>query len=254
MKRTLIAVVAAGLLLAACSNRTPERLAEADPRVFPSPTAAATGSVADTGVADGVAGVVARVLPAVVNVVTDAGEGTGFIVREDGIVVTNYHVLEGASEVSVFTSADDPQEYPARVIGGDQAADLAVLDVEADGLPTVSLGDSDALQLGEQVVALGYALGLAGGPSVTAGIVSSMTRQITVEDPGCREEVCANSERVYSEVIQTDAAINPGNSGGPLVDLAGNVVGINTAGTTSAENVGFAIQINSVKETIFQAA
>jgi putative serine protease PepD len=253
MKRTLIAVLAAGLLLAACSNRTPERLAEADPRVFPSPTAVASGSIAETGVGAGVAGVVARVLPAVVNVVTDVGEGTGFIIREDGIVVTNYHVLEGASEVSVFTSADDPQEFPARVIGGDQAADLAVLDVEADGLPTVSLGDSDALQLGEPVVALGYALGLAGGPSVTAGIVSSLTRQITVEDPGCVDE-CGNGRRVYSEVIQTDAAINPGNSGGPLVDLAGNVVGINTAGTTSAENVGFAIQINSVKETIFQAA
>ena len=108
------------------------------------------------------------------------------------------------------------------------------------------------MQLGQQVVALGYALGLQGGPSVTAGIVSSLAREITVPDANCLE--CDNGERVYTDVIQTDAAINPGNSGGPLVDLAGNVVGINTAGTSSAENVGFAIQIDSAKPAIFQAA
>ncbi len=194
-----------------------------------------------------------RVLPAVVNVVTTRGEGTGFIVRQDGIVVTNFHVVEGASEVSVLTSDADPTRYSARVIGGDQQADLAVLQVDATGLPTVPLGDSDGLVLGQQVVAIGYALGLEGGPSVTSGIVSSLSRQITVADPGCTGE-CGNGQRSYTHIIQTDAAINPGNSGGPLVDLAGNVVGINTAGTTTAENVGFAIQIDSVKDTIFNAA
>jgi S1-C subfamily serine protease len=193
----------------------------------------------------------------VVNVVAETdqgqGEGTGFVVRDDGIVVTNYHVVEGASAVSVFTSDEEPDEYAARVIGGDIQADLAILDVEAEGLATVPLGDSDGLSLGQQVVAIGYALGLEGGPSVTSGIVSSLTREIRVPDPRCGEE-CAGGERVYTDVIQTDAAINPGNSGGPLVDLAGNVIGINTAGTSDAENVGFAIQINSVKPTIFQAA
>jgi S1-C subfamily serine protease len=115
------------------------------------------------------------------------------------------------------------------------------------------MGDSDQLRLGQPVVAIGYALGLAGGPSVTSGIVSSLTREITVQDPNCRGE-CGDGQRVYTSIVQTDAAINPGNSGGPLVDMAGNVIGINTAGTTEAENVGFAIQINSARPTIEQAA
>jgi putative serine protease PepD len=251
MKRTVIAVVAAaGLLLAACSTRTTDRLAEAELRVFPSPTPTAVVATGEDAVAD----VVDRVLPAVVNVVTDVGEGTGFVVRQDGIVVTNYHVVEGTrGSIRVLTSEETPQEYQARVIGGDAQADLAVLDVDAEGLPTVPMGDSDQLRLGQPVVAIGYALGLAGGPSVTSGIVSSLTREITVRDPSCQEG-CGNGQRVYSSIIQTDAAINPGNSGGPLVDMAGNVIGINTAGTTEAENVGFAIQINSARPTIEQAA
>ena len=134
-------------------------------------------------------------------------------------------------------------------------ADLAVLDVDANDLPTVTLGDSDALQLGQRVVAVGYALGLEGGPSVTAGIVSSLTRQIDVQDTGCPVSECgADQTRVYDHVIQTDAAINPGNSGGPLLNMDGQVVGINSAGANQAENIGFAIQIDSVKPTIFQAA
>lgn len=247
MRRTLIALLAgSALLLAACSTRTIDTLAE--PRVFPTPTS----ETVEPG-ATSIERVVQQVLPAVVNVVSDRGEGTGFIVREDGIIVTNFHVVEGSSSITVITSDESPDRYSARVIGGDQQADLAVLDIDAEGLPTVSLGDSDQLDLGQQVVAIGYALGLEGGPSVTAGIVSSLSRQITVADPSCGDN-CTNGQRVYTNVVQTDAAINPGNSGGPLVDLAGNVVGINTAGTTDAENVGFSIQINSVKETIFQAA
>jgi S1-C subfamily serine protease len=246
MKRTFIALLAgSGLLLAACSSRTTDTLAQ--PQVFPTPS---TTTIVQGD--NAIERVVQKVLPAIVNVVTDRGEGTGFVVRRDGVVVTNFHVVEGASEVSVLTSDENPDRYSAHVIGGDQQADLAVLQVDATGLTTVALGDSDGLQLGQQVVAIGYALGLQGGPSVTAGIVSSLTREITAADPGC--QTCANGQRTYTDVIQTDAAINPGNSGGPLVDLSGNVVGINTAGTTQAENVGFAIQINSVKDTIFQAA
>ena len=205
------------------------------------------------GDASSIEGVVTKVLPAVVNVVTDIGEGTGFVVREDGIIVTNYHVLEGASEIRVLSSDDDPKTYQARVIGSDVEADLAVLDIDAEGLPTVPLGSSDDLRLGQNVVAIGYALGLQGGPSVTSGIVSSLTRHITVNDPNC-VECQEEGRRTYGEVIQTDAAINPGNSGGPLVDLAGNVIGINTAGNSSAENVGFAIQIDAAKPVIFDAA
>jgi S1-C subfamily serine protease len=245
MKRALVAMLAASALaLAGCTvGETAQDAAE--PRAFPS-------SAPPVNVEDGIENVVEQVLPAVVNVEGDQGEGTGFIVRADGIIVTNFHVVEGASRLTVFTSDAEPDQFDARVIGGDIQADLAILDIEAEGLPTVPLGDSDSLRLGQQVVAIGYALGLEGGPSVTSGIVSSLTRRITVPDDRCQE--CENLQRVYTDVIQTDAAINPGNSGGPLVDLSGNVVGINTAGTSAAENVGFAIQINSVKPTISQAA
>jgi S1-C subfamily serine protease len=252
MKRTLIPLI---LLLAlgaaACTVGSTETGNDAEPRaVFPSsePTFAAGP--------DAVVDVVERVLPAVVNVVSEfpqgPGEGTGFIVRADGIIVTNYHVVESASMVTVLTSDEDPVRYDARVIGGDIQADLAILDIEATDLPTVPLGNSSSLRLGQSVVAIGYALGLEGGPSVTTGIVSSLTRRIVVPDPNCQE--CAQGQRIYADVIQTDAAINRGNSGGPLVNLAGEVVGINSAGAGSAENVGFAIQIDSAKDVIFEAA
>ena len=250
MRRQLLAPLAAlTIVLSACTATGSGD--GADSRAgFPTPPPARSSG------RNAVVRVVEEVLPAVVNVVNESGEsrgeGTGFVVRSDGIVVTNYHVVEGASTITVLTSEEEPERYTARVIGGDIQADLAVLDVDAEGLPTVPLGDSDALELGQEVVAIGYALGLEGGPSVTSGIVSSLTRQITVQDERC--DTCENRQRTYTDVIQTDAAINPGNSGGPLVDLAGRVVGINTAGAGTAENVGFAIQINPVKPTIFQAA
>jgi serine protease Do len=130
-----------------------------------------------------------------------------------------------------------------------------VLDVDATALDTVPMGDSGKLRLGQQVVALGYALGLEGGPSVTTGIVSSLNRIVTAQDANCPEPQCAQGQRTYNDIIQTDAAINPGNSGGPLVDLNGEVVGINTAGAgaASAENIGFAIQIDAAKPTILDA-
>jgi S1-C subfamily serine protease len=250
MRRVLLALgVVSALAFSACTTGTTTNTAEPK-AVFPSSQATvATGQ-------DHVVKVVQNVLPAVVNVVADGpqgqGEGTGVVVRSDGIIVTNFHVVEGATKVTVLSSADPPARYDARVIGGDVEADLAVLKIDATDLATVPLGNSSDLQLGQQVVAIGYALGLAGGPSVTTGVVSSLTRRITVQDPRCTE--CTNGARVYTDVIQTDAAINPGNSGGPLVNMAGQVVGINTAGANQAENIGFAIQIDSVKPTIFQAA
>ncbi len=208
--------------------------------------------------------VVAQALPAVVNVTTDLfqagplgnlqpgqGVGTGFIVRPDGVIVTNCHVVEGASRITVFTSAAQPTKYDARVIGGDCLHDVAVLKVDATDLPTVPLGRSSSLRLGQQVVAIGYALALQGGPTVTAGIVSALDRSIKASDPGC--DVCKNGVRDYTNVIQTDAAINHGNSGGPLLDMLGQVVGINTAGADTAQNIGFAIMIDSVDATISQA-
>jgi serine protease Do len=252
MRRILLALLtASALLLAGCTSSGNPVTDRAEPRDFPSPTPVAPGG---TGVVD----VVQQVLPAVVNVVVQTAqgqaEGSGFVIREDGIIVTNFHVVESASSIKVLTSDAEPVEYDARVIGGDIPADLAILDIDVQGMATVPMGNSADLELGEPVVAIGYALGLEGGPSVTSGIVSSLTRQIEVQDPGCPVEECGTDHtRVYSEVIQTDAAINPGNSGGPLVDLAGNVVGINSAGTTTAENVGFAIKIDAAKPTILQA-
>jgi S1-C subfamily serine protease len=201
-----------------------------------------------------------RALPAVVNVTSDVvtaqgqagqGVGTGFIVRSDGVVVTNCHVVEGATRITVFTSAKQPEKFDARVIGGDCEHDLAVLKIDGKNLPTVPLGSSADLQLGQSVVAIGYALALEGGPSVTTGIVSSLDRVVQVQDPNC--EVCQNGSRTYSNVIQTDAAINHGNSGGPLLNLQGEVVGINSAGADTAENIGFAIAIDAAKQTIQQA-
>ena len=137
-----------------------------------------------------------RVLPAVVNVTTDIfqadpaggsqtgqGVGTGFVVRSDGIVVTNCHVVERATKITVSSSDKDPKQYEAHVIGGDCLHDLAVLKIDATNLPTVALGNSSDLQLGQRVVALGYALALEGGPTVTTGIVSSLDRTIQASDP-----------------------------------------------------------------------
>ena len=183
--------------------------------------------------------------------IVEQGEGTGFVVDPSGVVVTNFHVLDAPTGVNVLgiqVVTADGQRLPARLIGGDPEADVAVLQVEAEGsLAAVPLGRSDELELGEPVVALGFALGLEGGPSVTSGIVSALDRTIR-----------AGSEtqtRTYEDLIQTDAAINPGNSGGPLVNLEGQVVGINTAGVqaASAENIGFAIAIDRATSVIEDA-
>ncbi len=207
-----------------------------------------------------IAAVASLALPAVVNVTSDVvtndgrtgqGVGTGFVVRSDGIVVTNCHVVEGATKITVFSSAEKPVQYDARVIGGDCEHDLAVLKIDGKNLPTLALGNSSDLELGQRVVAIGYALALQGGPTVTTGIVSSLDRTVQVQDPNC--QVCQNGGRTYSDVVQTDAAINHGNSGGPLLNMQGQVIGINSAGDDSAENIGFAIAIDSTKEAIQQA-
>lgn len=262
MKRTMIVLVAAFAVSAtACSVSLGDKGTEAGVAGLNSST---SSEPIDAG-KEPVAAVVERVLPAVVNVTTDVyqadgssgqGVGTGFIVRADGVIVTNCHVVEGGSRLTVFLSDEDRTEYEARLIGADCLNDLAVLDIDEQGLPTVPLGDSGGLRLGQRVVALGYALGLEGGPTVTSGIVSSLDRTIEVSDPNC--DACPSTQtpqgevrvRTYPSVIQIDAAINPGNSGGPLVDIAGRVVGINSAGTQSAENIGFAIKIDFIKDTI----
>jgi S1-C subfamily serine protease len=258
MKRFLVPVMAvAVVVVTACTRTVIERVP-----VRSSPVTVDVGA-ADPSL-DPIVRVVQAVRPAVVNVTTNLfqpnplggesgrGVGTGFVIRSDGIVVTNFHVVEHAQRITVITPPPDSTRYTARVIGGDQNADLAVLKIQASGLHTVPLGNSGRLELGERVVALGYALALPGGPTVTSGIVSALGRTIQAQDPNC--DTCKNGMRTYTGVVQTDAAINPGNSGGPLVNLAGQVVGINTAGANQAENIGFAIATNAARPIIDDAA
>jgi len=256
-KTVLLGVVALAIVATACTIDTGAKpSASAAPAVGQAFGNTSTLPATDEPVAT----VAAEALPAVVNVTTDVmsssgqtgqGVGTGFIVRSDGVVVTNCHVVEGATKITVFTSAEKPDQYDARVIGGDCEHDLAVLKIDGKNLPTLTIGNSSDLVLGQSVVAIGYALALEGGPSVTTGIVSSLDRVVQVQDPNC--QVCQNRSRTYSNVIQTDAAINHGNSGGPLLNLAGQVVGINSAGSDAAQSIGFAIAIDSAKDTIQQA-
>jgi len=240
-------LLAGALLTAACGGGPGITIESPAPTASPTPT---TSPLPPLDPDQPIPAVVERVSPAVVNVRANqaggaGGTGTGFIVRPNGIIVTNFHVVDGAFSIQVTVA--DGREFEARSIGGDPNADLAVLEIEAEELPTVELGDSDALRLGETVVALGFALALEGGPSVTSGIVSAKGRTIEAEGP--------QGPNTLEDLLQTDAPINPGNSGGPLVDLAGRVVGINTAGVQAnvAENIGFAIAINRARPIIEDA-
>jgi putative serine protease PepD len=190
--------------------------------------------------------VVARVLPSVVNVRTtlfdgSRGEGSGVIVARGGIIVTNFHVVEGAQSLRVaFNDSRNRRPLSAGVVGTAPERDLAVLRVQATDLSPVRLGRSSTLRLGDGLLAIGFPLGL-GGPTVTRGIVSGLNRTIQPQEGLTLEGL-----------LQTDAAINPGNSGGALVDLAGRLVGINTAAAqaSTAENIGFAIAIDEALPVI----
>jgi serine protease Do len=170
------------------------------------------------------------------------GGGSGFIISSDGLILTNKHVVSdtGAS-YTVITS--DGTKYTAKVLARDANQDLAVVKIAATGLPTVTLGDSDGLQLGQTAIAIGNALGEFSN-TVSVGVVSGLARTVTASDPE------NTSEETIQNVIQTDAAINPGNSGGPLLNLQGQVIGIDTAIASDAENIGFAIPINQAKHDI----
>jgi serine protease Do len=192
-----------------------------------------------------VAAIIAKAEPAIVTITTgegpgtgNGGAGTGFVITADGFIVTNNHVVEGESQIQVaFTNGDS---LSADIVGRDPSVDLAVLKVEGDDLPTVELGDSEAVQVGDEVVAIGNALALEGGLSVTRGIISGTDRTVGPTDAGS----------TLVGMLQTDAAINPGNSGGPLLDAQGRVVGVNTAIDTRGQNIGFAIPISRAEPTI----
>jgi putative serine protease PepD len=168
---------------------------------------------------------------------TFSGAGSGIVLTPDGLVLTNSHVIEGSGDVTVVLS--DGSTRAATLVGSFPSDDLALIQLDgASGLIPAELGSSDALQVGDEAIAIGNALNLGGQPSVTLGIISALGR--TIDAPGIRLE----------GLIQTDAAINPGNSGGPLVNAAGEVVGINTAIINDAQNIGFAIAIDGAKPLI----
>lgn len=190
-----------------------------------------------------------KVAPAVVSITTTTnardifgqvteqqGGGTGFIITNDGLILTNKHVAQAGESLTVLMA--DAKTYDAKVVALDPTNDLAILKIEASGLPVVDLGDSDDLQVGQWVVAIGNALGQLQN-TVTAGVISARERQLTAGS--------GNDQEQLSNLLQTDAAINPGNSGGPLVNLAGQVIGINTAIAGNAQSIGFAIPINQAK-------
>ncbi len=168
--------------------------------------------------------------------------GTGFIVSDKGIIVTNKHVVaDPNTRYTVITR--DGKKYEIRKIYRDPVLDLAIVQIDGGGLPTVDMGDSSKLKVGQTVVAIGNALGRFTN-TVTTGIVSGLGRSVTAGDP------YSGSAESLDDLVQTDAAINPGNSGGPLLNSAGQVIGVNVATTEGAQNIGFAVPINSVKKIV----
>lgn len=175
------------------------------------------------------------------NVQKTKAAGTGFIVKDDGLILTNKHVVsDDEAEYSVFTS--DGKEYKAAIEAVDPSFDIAFLKIDGKGLKTVKLGDSDKIEVGQNVIAIGNALGQYQN-TVTTGVVSAVGRAIEAGDSAGETETLEN-------LIQTDAAINPGNSGGPLVNISGQVIGINTAVDSSAQGIGFAIPIDLAKSAL----
>ena len=186
--------------------------------------------------------VLAAVAPSVVQIEIEdgvfggGGQGTGFIISPDGQVVTNAHVVENAVTIKVMLS--DGTVKSAELVQKDPTRDLAVLKIQGDNLPSARLGTSAEVEVGDEVLAIGNALGLGDTPTVTTGIVSALDRQLQL------------SGNRLTHLIQTDAAINPGNSGGPLVNANGEVIGVNTAIAGNAEGIGFAISIDHARPVI----
>jgi S1-C subfamily serine protease len=164
------------------------------------------------------------------------GVGSGFVFDEDGDIMTNSHVIEGARSVNV--ALYDGRRYRGGLVGSDTRHDVAVIRTDSNNIGEccVEFGDSEKLEVGQPVYAIGNPLGLAGGPTVTAGVVSALERSIQSE------------KGLFENLIQTDAPINPGNSGGPLVDAEGRVIGINTAIIPYAQGIGFAIPVNIARD------
>lgn len=203
-----------------------------------------------TQIEEAVAGVVERVGPSVVTIATVQlardqflrpfpveGVGSGVVVSEDGLVVTNHHVVRGARKARVIFP--DGKRYEASYLGGDPEHDLAVLRIPARGLAAATLGDSERLRVGQLAIAIGSPFGqMLEGPTVTVGVVSALRRRLQ------------GPMGVVEGLVQTDAPINPGNSGGPLLNSGGEIIAINTAIIPQAQGIGFAVPVNRVREVL----
>lgn len=245
--KALLAILAGlvlALVLVACGGSSPT--------TAPIPTPAATPAAPPnpTSATRTIPEIIKELTPSVVHIQTEAvqldrfnrptpgvGVGTGEIIDGEGHVLTNNHVIADAERILVTLS--DGRAIEAELIGGDATLDLAVLRIEAEGLVPISIGKSSALQVGDAVIAIGHALNLPGGPTITGGWVSALDRRLDV-----------SQTVTMQNLIQTDAAINPGNSGGPLVNRDGEFVGINTAKLPAGEGIGFAIAIDTAMPMI----
>jgi serine protease Do len=251
---SLLSAVLASAGTVALVERGIGQAAAAGPTTTPNAiTAANAGSSPAT--ADDITNIVATAKPSVVTItangisagrfspysVPTTGVGSGVILSADGFILTNRHVVAGSTSLTVTLS--DGRELPATVIRTSDTTDLALVKVAATGLTAATIGDSGSLQVGQVAIAIGSPLGTY-TETVTKGIVSGLNRDITVSDELTRSETALHG------LIQTDAAINPGNSGGPLLDSAGQVIGIDTAVASSAEGLGFAIPISAAADLI----
>jgi serine protease Do len=170
----------------------------------------------------------------------EIGGGSGFLVSADGYIVTNAHVVSD-KDAKYTVYLNDETKYDASVVAADTTLDIAVLKIDGSNLPFLQFGDSDAVKVGQSVVAIGNALGEFRN-TVSVGVISGLARSITAGGQG--------SSELLSDVLQTDAAINPGNSGGPLLDLSGNVIGVNVATSSGGENISFSLPSNTVKAAV----
>jgi S1-C subfamily serine protease len=241
------------LLLTACNGDGREEPG-ASTASSPGPAATATIELPSSGSSLSTEQIVQVLRPSVVQVLTEGaarnvfgelvpsqGIGTGVILDEEGHIVTNDHVIRVGQSIAsrITVTLSDGRTARATVVGADPQTDLAIIQIDEEGLSPAELGSLGSLPVGAEVVAMGFALGLEGDPTVTRGVVSAKGRTIQ-EQTGIS----------INDAIQTDASINPGNSGGPLVDDRGRVVGINTAIAGNAQNIGFAISIDLVKSVI----
>jgi serine protease Do len=245
--KILIPVILLIMLVSACTT-TATLGNTTTPSPTPTTQTVTTPSGTPLSALPSVADVVAKVMPAVAYVsveytdtsfffqTTATKSGSGVVLTPDGYILTNNHVIDGYTSIEVSLPNNDTT-YQAKLVGADPTSDLAVIKIDAHNLATAQFGDPSVLRDGDWVIALGNALGLVqGGPTVTLGIVSGLGRTFPPS---------AQNQSAYYDVIQTDAAINPGNSGGPLVNLEGQVVGIDTFIASGAENIGFAIGANT---------